>query len=160
MSSQEGKYLHFHHGTPEAVTPPRRARSHGEPRSPCPSIPTNPSLTGAPPAACPPEEEPAQTRGVGGAAAQACAERRRGAGVPSGGGCPSPDPRPRRRVVLEGAETWGETTAVSQISLGEPAKPGGKDVRAHPCTSVNPVRGNIDREARKAAVIYFLSSVI
>lgn len=48
-----GKYLDFHHGTPEAVTPPRCASGHSEPRSPCPSIPINVNLTGAPPAVLP-----------------------------------------------------------------------------------------------------------
>lgn len=71
MSSQEGKYLDFHHGTPEAVTPPRCASGGSEPPTPRPSTPINIDLTGALPAVCPLEEKPAQTRGVRSAAAQA-----------------------------------------------------------------------------------------
>ena len=94
MSSQEGKYLDFHHGTPEAVTPPRCASGHSEPRSPCPSIPININLTGAPLAVCPLEEKPAQTRGVRSAARAGL----RGAaeGCCRGAGCGIPVPLPRR----------------------------------------------------------------
>lgn len=68
MSFQAGKYLDFHHGTPEAVTLPYRDSRHSKSHSPCPSVPINTHLTAAPPAACPLEEKPAQTREVRSAA--------------------------------------------------------------------------------------------
>lgn len=68
-----------------------------------------------PPAACPLEEKPAQTRGLRSAAARVCAERLRVSVSVSVSVC-----------VLEAVETWGEKTAVSQTPFGEPAKLGAK----------------------------------
>lgn len=131
MSSQERKYLDFHHSPPEAVTPPRCASGHSEPRSPCLSTPININLIGAPPAAGPWGEKPARSRGVRSTAAHIV---QRDCGMLSGGRLRYPCPAAPSGPAPEAACVGGhlnlrrEDSSLSN-SLWKPAKPGGKDVR-------------------------------